>query len=309
MTTNQAHLRPSCQRKRRRKPRRHQRLRRQPPFSTAGQPTRPNPQTRPRFRSRSPTAPATLSQSRPLREDRFDGAAHTEVLFAIGAGGQVSAVDNTTDCPQRSQRCPSSTPSRRASRRSPRATRPRLFSPTSGRSRCKSEGGGHRRDPADRVPAHHQRDLRRHRTARQSDRHVDDPTRSSPHVGEVHAIGKALPARPPNRLPRARQHVLQRWRSSFVAICTRSSRQEHGHGTVRPPAAHLRGDHRREPGSSSSPTRSSARTRRRWRREPLEQHPTPSKTNRVYGMDPDIVSREGPRIIDALRLLKLALYG
>lgn len=32
------------------------------------------------------------------------------------------------------------------------------------------------------------------------------------------------------------------------------------------------------------------------------------KNNRICGLDPDIVSREGPRIVDALNLLKLCLY-
>lgn len=241
-------------------------------------------------------------------------AAHTEILFAIGAGGQVSAVDNTSDCPTSVQLLPqvdAFTPSLEAIT----ALEPDLvvlFYDGGGDLVASLQSAGLHvlllPTPSDVIGAYDDIELLGKATG-----HLEEAQQLVTFMGdEVHGIELTVAGETaPTVFHELDSTYFTVGDGSFVDdLYTILGANNIGHGT-----------------GQAGPQLSSeaiidanpdvivlADTEFGESAETVAARPGWSnidavKNHRVLGIDADIVSRPGPRIVDALRLLKFALYG
>lgn len=239
-------------------------------------------------------------------------AAHTEILYAIGAGGQVTAVDNTSDCPASVSSLPkvdSFTPSVEAIT----ALQPDLvvlfYDPGDLVASLQSAGIDVLMlpTPPDVNGAYDDIELLGKATG-----HVDDADKLVTSMSdEVHAIEQSVANQ---TAPKVFHELDNTYFSvgdgSFVDnlyTILRANNIGHGTGQAGPqlsseaiiaanPDVIILADE--EFGENEQ----TVAERPGWSVIKAVQN------HRVYGVDPDIVSRPGPRIVDALRALKADLY-
>jgi iron complex transport system substrate-binding protein len=239
-------------------------------------------------------------------------AAHTEVLFAIGAAGQVTAVDNTSDCPASVSSLPkldAYTPSLEAIT----AQHPDLvllaYDPGDLVASLKSAGIRVILQPFPPTVNAIYDDIE---LIGKATGHADDADALVTGMSnEVHAIEQSVAGKtPPTVYHELDNTFYSVGDGSFVDdFYTILGAKNVGHGTgeagpqlsaeaiiAANPDVIILAD---EDFGESAQT---VAARPGWSTIDAVQN------DRVYGVDPNIVSREGPRIVDALMLLKADLY-
>ena len=239
-------------------------------------------------------------------------AAHTEVLFAIGAAGQVSAVDNTSDCPTSVSTLPkldAFTPSVEAIT----AQQPDLvflaYDPGDLAASLKAAGINVILQPFPPSINAIYDDIE---LIGKATGHADDADALVTSMSdEVHNIEQSVAGKTgPTVFHELDNTYFSVGEGSFVDdMYTILGAKNIGHGSGQAgPQLSSEAIIAANPDVIILADEEFGENAQTVAARPGWSNINAVKDHRVYGLDPDIVSREGPRIIDALRLLKAALY-
>jgi len=240
-------------------------------------------------------------------------AAHTEILFAIGAGGQVTAVDNTSDCPASVSSLPrvdSFTPSVEAIT----ALQPDLvvlFYDAGGDLVASLQSAGLDvlllETPPDVAGAYEDIELLGQATG-----HLAEAQQLVTYMGdEVHGIELTVAGETaPTVFHELDSTYFTVGDGSFVDdLYTILGANNIGHGTGQAgPQLSSEAIIAANPDVIILADEEFGESEQTVAARPGWSNINAVKNHRIHGVDTDIVSRPGPRIVDALRILKAALY-